>query len=59
MKRGSEDYSDRRASHDDHETSTAFGGWFNKTFKGAGGPQGAQGQQAPQGGQDERRGVME
>lgn len=68
MKRGSEDYGDRRASHDEGQQATgAFGGWFNKTFKQYN-PQMQQAavqqqNQQPAGmqgaTQDERRGVME
>ena len=53
VKRGSEDYGEKRASH--HEMTGSgggmIGGWFNQTFKGGQKPAGPQ--------KDDKRGVME
>lgn len=54
QKRGSEDYSQRRESHNEMTGGSGMlGGWFNSTFKGY---------QKPAGGdqnKDQKRGVME
>lgn len=35
MKRGSEDYGERRMSHAEHAASSGiFSGWYNSTFRG-------------------------
>jgi len=61
MKRGSEDYNERRMSHTDSQPGTMFSGWYNKTFKGLQGqqPAGDATSTAQSGRQDDRRGVME
>ncbi|KAF2157023.1 hypothetical protein K461DRAFT_289383 [Myriangium duriaei CBS 260.36] len=54
-KRGSEDYSQRRASHSDQSAQGGiFGNWYQNTFKGAGKPAGDKVK-----GADGKRGVME
>lgn len=59
MKRGSEDYGQRRESHTDTQAGGMFSGWYNKTFRGMQGqePAGATAAQAKR--QEEKRGVME
>lgn len=44
MKRGSQDYGERRASHQEMTGSGGgiISGWFNSTFKGASKPSGEQ-----------------
>jgi len=61
MKRGSEDYSDRRASHSDMAGSGGLmSGWFNQTFRGIGQPQQkAAGAVRDSQGERNSRGVME
>lgn len=61
MKRGHENYDERRASHDEMVgTQSVVSGWWNSTFKGmqktatSAMPAGAQTQQ-----KDTQRGVME
>lgn len=56
-KRGSEDYGERRTSYGDAAGGGVLSGWYNKTFKGMGGPQGSAGSGSAI--QEERRGVME
>jgi len=34
MKRGSEDYGDRRSGHSEHMPNGALSGWYNSTFRG-------------------------
>lgn len=44
MKRGGEDYGDKRGSHLDQQSSTYVGGLFNSMFKGLQKPASAAGQ---------------
>ncbi|QIW96605.1 hypothetical protein AMS68_002123 [Peltaster fructicola] len=60
LKRGSQDYSERRASHSEQGPSSMVSGWFNKTFRGMTGSATAAAAGAPEQSQKEpRRGVME